>query len=147
MREVRRAGHLLGCVAEELHEGRGVTAAEREVLERLTEGGPQTVPAMARARGCSRQHIQARVDALRARGLVQPVRNPAHRRSSLIALTPSGTDLFRDISRDEEKFLEELVMNLLAGDLAVSARTLAALNAALDAELDDRSTRLAPARQ
>ena len=132
IRETRRGAQNLAKFGASLHGSRGITPAEREVLELLVESGSRTVPAIARARGCSRQHIQARVDALRARGLLQPVCNPAHQKSSLIALTDRGRDLFTAMSRREEEFFEAVVGRFSAEELAAAARTLATLNAVLD---------------
>jgi DNA-binding MarR family transcriptional regulator len=90
-----------------------------------------TVPQMARARRCSRQHIQARVDALARRGLVGARDNPAHRRSPLIEITETGAKVFAEMRAAEEVVLERLSQELNGEDLAVTARTLAALSAAL----------------
>ena len=132
IRELGRASRVLKKSSGHLHLGRRIAAAEYGVLERLAAFGPQTVPAMARARGCSRQHIQARVDSLLAGGMVRVAPNPAHRKSSLIALTESGSELFETISRVEEAAIERLAERFAAKDLAVTARTVAALSAALE---------------
>jgi DNA-binding MarR family transcriptional regulator len=134
VREVRTAFHALSRASDGLHAGRRIAAAERAVLERLTEGGPMTVPQMARARRCSRQHIQAQVDALRDRGLVRSRDNPAHRRSPLIELSDEGVALFADMRAAEEVVLERLAQELDGEDLTASARTLAALSAGLSEE-------------
>jgi len=131
VREVRGAFHALKEASDRLHAERRITAAERAVLERLAEGGPMTVPQMARARSCSRQHIQARVDALAGRGLVRGQPNPAHRRSPLIALSEEGTTLFAEMRAAEEILLERLACDFREEDLALTARTLAALSATL----------------
>ena len=134
VREVRGAFHALKQASDVLHAGRQVAAAERAVMERLAEGGPLTVPQMARARSCSRQHIQARVDALASRGLVRARDNPAHRRSPLIELSEKGAALFADMRAAEAVVLERSSHELCGADLAVTARTLAALSAALKTE-------------
>ena len=64
--------------------------------------------------------------------MVRVAPNPAHRKSSLIALTESGSELFETISRVEEAAIERLAERFAAKDLAVTARTVAALSAALE---------------
>jgi len=88
--ETRLLFHALKQWSEILHAPLGMTAAMRGVLELILLGGPATVPSMARARGVSRQHIQQQVDALRGRGFVERKENPAHKRSTMIALTDKG---------------------------------------------------------
>ena len=132
VREMRRGSQVLSKVGASLHRSRGVTTAEREVLEFLAEYGSQTVPTMARARGCSRQHIQARVDSLREQGLVRPTSNPAHRKSSLIVLTERGKELFAAMSQLEAELFEVVGERLSAEELAISARTLAIVNRTLE---------------
>jgi DNA-binding MarR family transcriptional regulator len=127
VREVRGTFHVLKEASDHLHAERRIAAAERAVLERLSEGGPMTVPQMARARRCSRQHIQARVDALARRGLVGARDN----RSPLIEITETGAKVFAEMRAAEEVVLERLSQELNGEDLAVTARTLAALSAAL----------------
>jgi DNA-binding MarR family transcriptional regulator len=60
------------------------------VLRSLMRDGPQTVPAMARARPISRQHCQTIVNALKAQGFVRLIANPAHKRSKLVEITAKG---------------------------------------------------------
>jgi len=73
------------------------------VLRMLTNGGPQTVPDMARSRPVSRQHCQNIVNGLRERGLVRLIDNPRHRRSPLIEITPKGRAYFDAMT---ERFLK-----------------------------------------
>ena len=71
----------------------GLPAAESMVLEILRREGPRTVPQIAKTRLTSRQNIQILVNALAARGLVEFIGNPAHKRSALIRLTKPGAEL------------------------------------------------------
>lgn len=64
------------------------------VLRSLSEGGPQTVPDMARARPVSRQHCQSIVNELKARKLVELIDNPRHKRSQLVKITMAGQSHF-----------------------------------------------------
>jgi DNA-binding MarR family transcriptional regulator len=64
--------------------------AESAVLEILARFGELTVPQIARVRCTSRQNIQILIDRLEGIGRVELNENPAHRKSSLVRLTPLG---------------------------------------------------------
>src|SRR4051794_20483887 len=95
--------HRLRAAAEAVHGEGEASAARRGVLRGLATGGPQTVPEMARARPCSRQHIQTIVNGLVDDRLVALVPNPAHRSSPLVALTAEGKAAVTDIDRRERR--------------------------------------------
>ena len=65
-KSVRSLFHKMGAAAAALHEGSGISTGMRAVLENVVEGGPMTVPEMARMRPVSRQHIQVLVNDLLA---------------------------------------------------------------------------------
>ena len=83
--EVRLLFHVGTEAAERLHAEESVGASLRAVLEHLTHHAPTTVPAIARSRRVSRQHIQVLVNELLELGLVRLEDNPAHARSHLRA--------------------------------------------------------------
>jgi DNA-binding MarR family transcriptional regulator len=116
--------HRLRAAAEKVHGEGETSAARRGVLRSLAQGGPQTVPRMARARPVSRQHIQTIVDALAADGLVATVANPAHKRSVLVRLTARGKAAVRDIARREAALLASLDLGIPAADLARAAAVI-----------------------
>ena len=99
--ESRLLFHALKQWSDTLHTELGMTAAMRGALELILLEGAATVPEMARARGVSRQHVQQQVDALLERGLLERQHNPAHRRSSIIALTDKGRALTQNMRSEE----------------------------------------------
>lgn len=131
---VRAGAQEMRRIAERTNREFELSASLRSVLDQLYREGPQTVPAMARAFGKTRQHVQQCVDRLGDRGFVSARANPAHRRSSLIALTPDGTRLMSEIGRHEKAILERLEAELQGEPVnaaaAVLNRFLAALSAA-----------------
>jgi len=133
IREIRQAFHRLGAVADDLHAEAGVTAAMRGVMETLAEGGPQTVPAMARAKSVSRQHIQVLVNALIEAKLAAYQNNPAHKRSPFVVLTDDGNLEFAKIRHREARLLRQLSDSHSKKDLTVAQRTLEVLNVELSA--------------
>ena len=124
--------------SETLHAELGLTAAMRGVLELILLGGPATVPGMARVHGVSRQHIQQQVDALRERDFVERQDNPAHKRSSMIALTDKGRALTQNMRAEELNTLSR--MQVGASDSAVlgAAQVLSAWRTALQRDTASR---------
>lgn len=123
-RAVRSLFHKMGAAVSRLHEGSGITGGMRAVLESVIEGGPQTVPEIARARPVSRQHIQALVNDLLAAGYVEYRDNPAHRRSKLVAPTRQGEAAFAALRARETAALSRLSVALSAEEMARAERAL-----------------------
>ena len=130
--QIRLTFNLMRSIGDAMHQELGISAAMRAVLERLARGGPQTVPAMARTRNVSRQHIQKLVDSLGAAGLVDLQPNPAHKRSPLVVLSDEGRRLFGEIERREAPIIADLAARMADRDLGLTARTLRALASALE---------------
>ncbi len=137
--ETRWLFHALKQWSETLHAELGTTAAMRGVLELILLGGPATVPDMARARGMSRQHIQQQVDALLERGFLERRDNPAHKRSSMIALSDKGRALIQNMRADELDALSCMQVGVSDHAMLEAAQVLSAWRAALQR---DRSARL-----
>ncbi|MCG8592181.1 MAG: MarR family transcriptional regulator [Proteobacteria bacterium] len=106
--------------------GRGageLTAGQVSMLRSLAREGPQTVPAIARARPVARQPVQRMADELAARGLVAFEPNPQHRRSRLVALTPAGRKLYARIERAQRAAASRIAgEDLSEGRLKAAAR-------------------------
>jgi len=122
--EVVALYHLLRVVASRIHSDADLTAATRGVLRSLDRIGPQTVPQIARARLVSRQYIQAIVNQLSKRGLVELVPNPAHKRSSLVQLTPQGKELTDATAQKEKAILSALQVDLSEKELLLASSVL-----------------------
>ena len=125
MDEVRLLMHAAVVFVEELHADLDVSTPERAVLEFLVRNGPTTVPDVARARGVSRQHIQTIVNGLHDRELVEPRRNPAHRRSSFVALADDGRQLIDEMLRREHDALDGRLAGIAAASMLDAAAVLA----------------------
>lgn len=134
MLEVLQTFHRLRAVGAE--EG-AVTASgggSWGLMRSLAEGGPQTVPAIARARPVSRQHIQKLADELAAEGLVEFVDNPEHKRSKLVRLTQAGRTRYRSVSGRIQQLADELGRGLDAKEISAAADVVAGLRARLTKE-------------
>ena len=122
--EVRLSFHAFSEFARRAHGGR-IDPSGRAVLEFLSRNPPSTVPAMARARGVTRQHIQPIVNELQADGLVEAEPNPAHKRSPLFALTADGRALMDAVADTEARLVEPVIVALDADRLTEATETLA----------------------
>lgn len=122
--QVRRLFHRLKAIGEEIHQLGQISASHRAVLECLYRKGPQTVPAMARARPVSRQHIQKLVNALLDEELVTVLPNPGHKKSSLISLTAKGRKLFESMHEKEMQILSQLRLPVGTEDIRGATETL-----------------------
>lgn len=130
--ETVRLFHRLRVLARRVHGQGEASAGRRGVLRSLMGQGSQTVPALARARPVSRQHIQALVDQLRAQGLVVLQPNPAHRRSHLVALTGKGRRSLELMEARERRVLAGLGLRASSRALAEAAETLRGVREALE---------------
>ena len=129
--QVRLLWHVTVQAGERLHEGEAVTLGMRAVLEFIETHGPRAVPAIARNRHVTRQHIQALVNGLLELRLVSLDDNPAHRRSSLIRLTPEGQKAIARMRRRERHFLDGLELSARPDELRRAAGVLKAVREAL----------------
>ena len=123
--------HCLQATAASVHMHGNLTAGLRGVLFGLAQGGPQTVPQMARLRPTSRQHVQVLVNRLQRLGLALLEENPDHRRSKLVRLTAEGERTVALIRDREAHLLELAAIPLSAAEIGSAAATLRAVRAAL----------------
>jgi DNA-binding MarR family transcriptional regulator len=135
IRAVRGCFNRLKAVADSLHSAHGVTGGMRAVMEALDESGEQTVPAIARSKSVTRQHIQVLVNDLVEAGLAATRDNPDDKRSPLVTLTKKGRDRFARMRGTEKPVIADLAQALSGRDLAIAVSALEALNAHLDNRL------------
>ncbi len=124
--------HRLRWVAEQIYEEEGRSIARRGILRGLARYGPQTVPALARARSVTRQHVQEVVDALLADRLVELGENPKHSRSRLVRPTARGAALVARMDEIDARVLPAAAGAIPRRDLEVTARTLCAMRAGFE---------------
>jgi DNA-binding MarR family transcriptional regulator len=137
-REVRRMFHQLAATAEELHGGEdGIGVPHRAVMESLWHDGDQTVPALARARSVSRQHIQVLVNTLLEHDFVEMLPNPAHQRSPLIRLTPAGRARFAAMRERERLAFQATKLPVTAEEMNAATEVLEKLRVAVHAMLEN----------
>ncbi len=140
MTQVRRCFNQMKGLAEQMHQDLGINPSMRAVMETLAASGRQTVPAIARAKGVSRQHIQTIMNGLLASKLAILIDNPAHKRSPLFDLTQQGKSHFTEIKRREQEPLQRLSDALPAKKIGQSIEGLMLLNQQLEDELKKGKT-------
>jgi DNA-binding MarR family transcriptional regulator len=118
-------------LAEHLARPAGVTATWWQVLGAVLDA-PQSVSAIAREMGITRQAVQRTADVLAERGLVEYHDNPAHRRAKLVAITPEGRAANNAIGPHHALHAAELVAVMGADQLAEAVAALKKLSEALD---------------
>ncbi len=121
-----------------LHSEVGISPAGRRLLDILLIGGPAPVPRMARERGVSRQHVQQQVDALLEDGLVRRQGNPAHKRSSIIALTDKGRAMIQNMRAEEFHALSRMQVGVSDHAVGEATQVLASWRAALERDMASR---------
>jgi DNA-binding MarR family transcriptional regulator len=115
------------AVLEDIHGQGPFSVRRRDLLLRLAQSGPQTVPQLARARMVSRQATQRLVNELAAEDYVEFVDNVAHKLSHLVQLTPKGKDYVSALLEREREIAAEME------DIAISEEQLRATAAGLRA--------------
>ncbi|MCN9240453.1 MarR family transcriptional regulator [Streptomyces sp. RY43-2] len=105
----------------------GISVGVRAVLDLLRGSGPLTVPQMGRAQALSRQFVQRMVNDAAARGLVESIPNPAHKRSSLIRLTDDGRAAIDAVTAREYALLAQVRGDLTEADVRTCQRVLAGM--------------------
>lgn len=94
-------------------------------LNSLAVQGPSTVPALAKMRPVSRQHIQQIANDAAAQGLVTFIDNPRHKRSKLVTLTAKGHAHYAELTQSLARFCLKTADGMDTRELEIAARVLA----------------------
>lgn len=124
---VRRLFRALGQASDELLRPRGISAADRAVMEFLYPEGALSVPEIARKYSVSRQHVQVTVNSLIRKNLATTMENPKHKRSPLVCLTKQGRDLFASVLERDRQAVDALFAQLPERDARITRKTLQSL--------------------
>ncbi|MGO2046013.1 MarR family winged helix-turn-helix transcriptional regulator [Brachybacterium tyrofermentans] len=124
------------------HDGHssGLSVGVRNVLDQLRRRGELTVPQLAHEQDLSRQFVQRMVHDARGADLVELVENPAHRRSSLVRITPAGQEAIGAVIEREHELMGRVGGHLTAAELEATVRVLRHMDAAL-VEIEDERDR------
>ena len=113
-----------------------ITACDRSVMDYLYPDLKLSVPQIARLYDVSRQFIQATVNNLQERGIVEFLDNPKHKRSALISLTDEGIILYEQIRIRDQAAFRVLFSGIGNADSQATQRTLKMLVDNLSREND-----------
>ena len=133
---IRRSYNRLRHTTDQIHANTGITAPKRTLMMDLNRNGPQTVPALAAARFISRQIIQTQVNELKVEGYLKASPNPEHKRSVLIALTPTGKAMVKKMIEAENKFIRKLGWLPKAEEVSTCQSVLDEIYERLDQDAD-----------
>jgi DNA-binding MarR family transcriptional regulator len=136
---VFRLNGMLTAAGDALAAPAGQTSARWRVLAAVEET-PMTVAQIARAWSLARQSVQRVADVLERDGLVAYEPNPAHRRASLLRLTPDGRVALERIQAAQAEWAGAVGERVGARDLAAASRLLERVIAALEADSLPRPT-------
>jgi DNA-binding MarR family transcriptional regulator len=121
---VFRLNGMLTAAGDALAEPAGQTTARWRVLAAV-EHTPMTVAQIARAWSLARQSVQRVADLLERDGLVSYEANPAHRRASLLRLTPDGGSVLRRIQAAQREWADDVGREIGIHDLTTVNHILA----------------------
>lgn len=108
----------------------GVTPSQLRVLRILAGAGePLRISELARLLDVIPRSATSVVDLLEERGLAERRPDPADRRATLVALTPSGADVLRALRDSRAAGLAELLGRLTGDEQAELVRLLTILTA------------------
>ena len=124
---IRRLFRTMGQIANARLEEMGISAADRAVMEFLYPDSAMSVPEIAAKYNVSRQHIQVTVNALLEKKLIVSKKNPRHKRSSLMALSKKGRNMFSQILMSDLEAIEDWFSGTPREELKQTRRTLSLL--------------------
>lgn len=107
----------------------GLTTARWQVLGAIALAPqPPNIPQIAAAMGVTRQGVLKQINLLVDEGLVQALPNPAHKRSPLYALTPTGQTTYDALADCWNTQAQKMAAGFTAADLDTALRVLSVLS-------------------
>ncbi|HXQ16281.1 MAG TPA: MarR family transcriptional regulator [Caulobacteraceae bacterium] len=133
--EIFRINGRLLAAGDRLVADLGLTSARWQVIGAIAIAGqPQTVPAIARTMGLTRQAVQRLINELMADGLVEARVNPNHRRARLFSLTRAGAAAFEGATARQAPWAEALAAGGAVADFRAAEAVLRTLRGRLEAQ-------------
>ena len=121
--EVFRFNGILIEAGDKLIKDLGLTSARWQVLGSLVDG-PLPVADIGRRMGLSRQNVQRIANRLQKDGFLDTSPNPAHRRAKLYFLTQFGVEVIEEITKRQEKWVNQLSKDMDLANLNTSLSLL-----------------------
>ncbi|MEM9199796.1 MAG: MarR family transcriptional regulator [Pseudomonadota bacterium] len=89
-----------------------VSPARFQILQALTQGDARSMVDLADRLSVTKRNITSLVDGLEKEGLVARRPHPTDRRSTLVAMTPAGEELFARAAQVQQAHLRALLSGL-----------------------------------
>jgi DNA-binding MarR family transcriptional regulator len=139
--EIFRINGRLLVAGDRLVADLGLTSARWQVIGAIAIAGqPQTVPAIARTMGLTRQAVQRLINEVMADGLVEARTNPNHRRARLFSLTSAGAAAFAGATARQAPWAEALAAGGSVAEIRAAEAVLRTLRHRLEAQQTDQET-------
>lgn len=136
-----RANGLLLSTGDALAAPLALTSARWQVLGAIVlAGSPLSAPRIAAAMGITRQGAQKQINHLADAGLIEPLANPANRRSPVFRLTKKGEKTYAEIDAIQAVWVNGIAAGIPAKDLATASQVLRRLLEHLEASVDGDQT-------
>jgi DNA-binding MarR family transcriptional regulator len=114
-RELDRQNNSICCC--------GVTLSQCHVLMELAKTDPISLNQLAKQLAVDKSAASRTVEQLVTKKLVQRSIPKADRRTTMLALTPTGLQVCRQINEGNNAYYDEALQSVPAGDLAVFLRS------------------------
>jgi len=110
----------------------GLTPSQGSVLATLDRTGPMTMGQLAEEEGISKPSVTGIVGRLVEKGMLEKTQDPDDGRSSIVTITPAGSQLLEQRRRERTAYLASRVASLDAHDRDVLERALEILEAMVE---------------
>lgn len=105
----------------------GLTPSQASVISTLDVHGAMTMGRLAEHEGIAKPSVTGIVGRLVDKGLVEKREDPSDRRSSIVAITPEGSQLLEQRRRERTAYLARHIERLGDDDSAVLERAVVLL--------------------
>lgn len=102
----------------------GLTPSQASVISTLDVHGPMTMGRLAEHEGIAKPSVTGIVGRLVQKGLVEKKEDSSDRRSSIVAITPEGSQLLEQRRRERTAYLARRIEGLDGDDRAVLERAV-----------------------
>lgn len=110
----------------------GLTPSQASVVSTLDLHGPMTMSRLAEHEGIAKPSTTGIVGRLIDKGLVAKRDDPSDRRSSIVAITPGGSQLLEQRRRERTAYLAKRIEDLGQDDRVVLERAVQLLEEMID---------------
>jgi DNA-binding MarR family transcriptional regulator len=105
-----------------------LTASQRSALVRISDDGPATTAALARAEHIKPQSMRLTLGALEEQGLIERTPDPTDGRQSVVSITDHGRSVLAGVRAAKQTWLSKVIAEELdAGDRRTLAEAAALL--------------------